>query len=128
MQVASLSFDEYFFSIIPTVLTITACIWLIVCYFRIPKKTIALSMVLILAISDLIFAVTVLSSTLFRSFIYERTYYLFFFTSMYFSIFWASGIAVLVYKSLKDKNFKPIRSFIYTITAVLLLATLFNYL
>lgn len=125
---AALGESEYFETFIPTGLTILSCIWLLVTYFRLQRKTVGMSMIMVLSLSDIVYAVTVLGGTLFPQFLVSKLYFILFFYSTYFSIFFASVMSLLVYQSLKNKNFEPKKFFVISLFLVLMLSTVFVYM
>ncbi len=96
--------------LIPCGLSCLACLWLFLRYFTARSRSLGFSMVFILAMSDFIFSASLGSTTLVDQ-IDPKLYYALFFISINFSIYWASGIALLVYKSLKDVKFNSKKSF-----------------
>ncbi len=125
---SSASLEDYIYTIIPTTLTCLACTWVVINYFSLSKKNIGLSMVLVLSISDFGFAATFLTSVFYPKVLNYSEYYIFFFDSMYFSIFWASGMALLVYCSLKIKSFQPFKFFVACLAVIILISFTFTYM
>jgi len=124
----ALETSDYFETIIPTGLTIISCIWLLITYFRLQRKTVGMSMIMVLSLSDIIYATIVLGGTLFPQLLVTRTYFIIFFYSAYFSIFFASVMSLLVYQSLKNKNFEPKKFFAVSLLLVLMLSTIFVWI
>jgi len=88
-----------------TILTLFACIWIFLRYLRQKQKSIGFSMIMILSISDTILSVLLLHSEITHGYLGFTPYYIILYLTMYFSIFWASAISILVYKSLQERNF-----------------------
>lgn len=102
-------FEDVFFPmniplLIPSVLTILACPWLFVKYANQGWKRAGFSMIFILTLSDFLYSLTVLTSVLFPYAVMSNYYRFGFYFGSYFSIYWASAIAFLVYKSLTSQN------------------------
>lgn len=93
---------------LPPLLSCLACLWVFWKVFRQRRKSLGMLLILVLAISDFIFALNYILSDFFPAFfILEADYiydFVYFFT-MYFSVWWASAISFLVYKSLREKDF-----------------------
>jgi len=97
--------DVLTFTVIPcTSLTGLACLWLFFKYITEPEKNSGFSMVIILAISDLIYSTTLFSNCLFPDHIGGNIFYLISLSTLYFSIYWAGTISVFVYQTVRDKN------------------------
>lgn len=100
-----LSLVDIFSSVIPSALTCLGCLWLLISFTFLSRKIIGHYMIALLAISDLMFGVDMLAAT-FKPIIQTESAFIYTsFFSMYFSVIWASGISVLVYRSLKNENF-----------------------
>lgn len=89
------------FSIIPSIIACLACLVLFFYYLTAKKRSIEASMVFILSVSDFLYSLMNLFPYLFPSFD-DAFFAIIQFFSLYFSIFWASTISFMVYKSLKD--------------------------
>jgi len=102
-------FDNVFLSVnipilIPSVLTILACPWLFFKYAHKGWRRAGFSMIFILTLSDFLYSVTVLTSIFFPYANFSPCYRFGFYFCSYFSIYWASAIAFLVYKTLASQN------------------------
>ena len=107
--------------LIPSALSCLACLWLFLRYFIARSRSIGFTMIFVLAMSDFIFSASFLLTTLVEK-IDPQIYFPLFFVSIHFSIYWASGIAFLVYKSLKDVNFNSRKSFCFVFIVTFALA------
>lgn len=88
-------------TVIPQIFSVVTCICLFVSFGFIPKKTLGLTMILILAISDFILHCMLLL----LSYKYNDTSQVIkvtFNVALRFSIFWSSNMAITVYKSLTE--------------------------
>ncbi len=121
----ALETSDYFDTIIPTCLTILTCAWLLMTYFRLQRKTVGMSMIMVLASSDTIYAITALAGTLFPQFLISRVFLVLFFYPTYFSIFFASVMSLLVYQSLKNKDFEPKKFFAISLVLTFILSSAF---
>jgi len=104
-----------------TALSSLSCLWIIFKYFQQPKDNIGLLLIFVLAISDLLFACSILT----LHFIEEETTIqdAIFFFSMQFSIMWASAVSYIVYRSLRDTTLNVMRLFRRILAALLLLSS-----
>jgi len=97
--------------IIPQSITGIACIWFFCRYLCQPQKSLGYVLVLILTLSDFIFSINILWFNFFTpqtiNPTISMTFVLLYYASLDFSIFWASGIAFLVYRSLKGFTTNP---------------------
>jgi len=97
--------------IIPQSITCIACIWFVLRYLCQPRKSLGFVLVLIMALSDFIFSANILWFNLLTPQALNGTttlaFFILYYTSLAFSIFWASGIAFLVYRSLKGFTSDP---------------------
>ena len=118
------SLPDFLIATTPPSLTCIACTILIVQYIRYPKKNLGFSLITILAVSDLIYAINTLVSIFNPTQSLMRINLAIMFFSIYFSIAWASAIAFLVYQSLADKNFDSKKQFTRTLISVFLTACL----
>jgi len=110
---------------IPACLSCIACIWLITKLLIKKKRSIGIFLILVLAVSDFIFALNDILSYFFPSFFIleaNNVYDFVYFSSMYFSIWWASAISFLVYKSLRDKDFDSKSPFLKMLIPILILS------
>lgn len=89
-------------------LTCVACSYIFVKYFQQRRKSLGLTLIFILALSDFIFCLNQVLSYYFGEFFAGQTnlYVILYFGCMHFSIGWASTISFLVYKSLLGRNFE----------------------
>ncbi len=106
--------------LIPSLLTVITCPWL---FFRFAQKgwrRVGFSMIFVLTLSDFLYSSTVLA-TIFYPYVDMSSYYrLSFYFCSNFSIYWASAIAFLVYKTLKSKDTPNIKKlFIKTLLIAL---------
>ena len=97
-----------------------SCFWIIFKYFQQPKDNIGHLLIFVLAISDLLFAISILT----LHFVEEETTIqdAIFFCSMQFSIMWAAAVSI-VYKSLRDTTLNTMRLFKRILTLLLLLSS-----
>ena len=110
---------------IPAFLSCIACLWLFTKLVFHKKKSLGILLILVLAISDFIFALNNLLSCFFPDFLIIETnnaYDFIYFSSIYFSTWWASTISFLVYKSLRDKDFNSKRPFLKMLIPILFLS------
>jgi len=114
--------------IIPGSLTGIASLWIFCKYLTARKKRIDFSMIIILAISDLIFSLVVLVDALYPNALTPHSFYAIFFAAMYFSIFWATAMAYLVFSSLKDRDFDSKKYFSKTLSIILIISICFTLL
>ena len=91
-------------TLLPSGLTCISCLWLFFKFFFEKRKTIAFSLIFILALSDFIFSLTGIISHFFPLTILSQTYRIALFLTSHFSIFWVSAISFVVYKSLKERD------------------------
>jgi len=113
------SIRDVFSTIIPGTLTCCSCLWFFSKYIRQRLKPVAFTMVLILALSDFIYSMTSLATLFFPNVQWARLYHNTFFISTHFSIFWASAMSFLVYRSVKGKDFNSNKLIIQTAIVVL---------
>ena len=107
--------------LIPSFLTVIACSWLFFKYCQGGWKRVGFSMIFILALSDFIYSLTVLS-TIFFPLVNVSPYYRFnFFFCSNFSIYWAAAIAFLIYKTLFNKDLTNIKK-LFTQTLLVVIA------
>lgn len=102
-------FDNVFLPInipvlIPSVLTILACPWLFFKYAHQGWKRAGFSMIFILTLSDFLYSLTALTSVFLPYLEFSRYYRFGFYFCSYFSIYWASAIAFLIYKTLTSQD------------------------
>ena len=109
-------------------LSCIVCIWLFFRYFKQPQKSIGFTMIVILALSDFIYSIIFLLRQFIGSKLIEEDllYYIPFSLCLYFSIFWASTIAYLVYKSLQGKDYNIKNGLKLFTLIVLLLSIIFT--
>ena len=109
-----------------TILSSLSCLWIIFKYLQQPKNNIGLLLIFVLAISDLLFACSILALHIWD---FETTLqYEIFFFSMQFSILWAAAVSFLVYKSLKDTTINIMRLFRRILVIVTLLSAVISVL
>lgn len=98
-----------------------SCFWIIFKYFQQPKDNIGHLLIFVLAISDLLFAISILT----LHFVEEETTLqdAIFFFSMQFSIMWAAAVSYIVYKSLRDTTLNTMRLFKRILALLLLLSS-----
>jgi len=113
--------------LVPSGLSCLACLWLFLRYFIARNRSIGFSMVFVLAMADFIFSASFILIT-FEENISPQIYFAIFFVSIHFSIYWASGIAILVYKSLKDVDFNSRKSFLIVFLIVFAISGLSSLL
>lgn len=100
----------YSFSLISSILTCFACLWLFYKFCRLQQKNIGFSMIFILSISDFFLSILMIATTTIHlgdnqyDILTHLSYFL-----IFFSIYWASAMAFLVFHSLKDQDFTPQR-------------------
>jgi len=89
-------------------LTCVACSYIFVKYFQQHRKSLGLTLIFILALSDFLFCLNQVIGHYFGRLMAEDTnlYVIIYFGCMHFSIGWASTISFLVYKSLLGRNFE----------------------
>ena len=109
-----------------TILSTLSSLWIIFKYFQQPKNNIGLLLIFVLALSDLIFAFSLLTI----HFTDEETYFqdIPFFFSMQFSIMWSAAVSYIVYKSLQDTTFNIMRLFRIILALIILLSTVITFL
>ena len=93
---------------IPAILSCLACLWIFLKVFAQRKTSLGTLLILVLAISDFIFGLNNILSYFFPDFFIleaDDVYDFVYFFAMYFSVWWASAISFLVYKSLREKDF-----------------------
>ncbi len=81
-------------------------------------------MVFILTLSDYVYTIIIIASSLYPSTVYAIYYTVGFYLGMLFSIFWASVMAFLVYKSLTKPESELKHIFMKALGAVFVLATI----
>ena len=107
MTVSIFGYD-FNYAIPSAIITCMACFYIFIKYFQQPKKSLGLTLIFILTLSDFIFSLNQLLSYYFADFFATKTnlYIILYFGCMHFSIGWASAISFLVYKSLLGRNFE----------------------
>ncbi len=110
-------------------LSIIACLWLFFKYIKQMNKGVKSLLVVVLAVSDLIYSANHILEDYCTEKPSERKIFHFFETfSICFSIFWASAIAYIVYKNLADRylNLKKLflKVFFVILTLVLTWTTM----
>ena len=110
-------------------LTCVACSYIFVKYFQQHRKSLGLTLIFILALSDFLFCLNLILSNHFGAFFTEKTnlYVLLYFGCMHFSIGWASTISFLVYKSLLGRNFETSSIVLKFFLLILTLAEAFAF-
>ena len=126
MQLLPITLLDVLASILPASLSCLASLWLFYRFFRSNSSNIGFSMVVILGLSDLIQCIVVLLDTIIPEMIYNKVVNGFFFLSTYFSIFWASAMAFLVYRSIKYVDFNSKEAFVKTLVIVFVLSSCFT--
>lgn len=104
---------------LPVSLTVLSCLWLFFKYCKQTQKGTGFTLIVILTVSDLIFSLTSLGATIFPFVFMRYVYQTLFYTTTYFSVLWASAMAFIVYKSLKEKDFDS-RTIIFKWTLMIL--------
>ena len=113
----------YYFNVISASLTCLGCLWLFYKYCQLKHKNVGFSMIFILSVSDFILGILMLFSRLFYNtgpqlyFLDNVMYFL-----VFFSLYWASAMAFLVYRSLKDQDYTSQRMITRTVILVLFTA------
>jgi len=102
-------------------LSILGCLWIIFKYFQQPKNNIGLLLIFVLAISDLIFSLSILIQDIMNTI--SPIFDVLFSFTMYFSILWASAVSYIVYKSLKDLDFNLPKVFRNTILMIFIISS-----
>jgi len=123
-----ISLPDVFSNLLPGALTCLSCLWFFFKYFFQTNKNIGFSLIFVLTLSDFFFSLTVIISLFFPYSHLGGIYHVAIFISLQFSIFWASAMSYLVYKSLKNKDFNTWKSFWTTIIVLLSLALAFAIL
>ena len=112
--------------VIPASLTCLTCPYLFIKYFLQKEKNMGFTMIFLLTLSDFIFSLAALSSSVYPYLPFGRLYRFSLCMGMYFSILWASAIAFLIYKSLQLGNFSSKKTFFKTLALVIVLSLLFT--
>ena len=94
--------------LIPAALSCFACFWIFYRYAIALRKSVGFTLILILAISDLLYSLSIIVIKTILLPITMRTLVTISFLTMYFSVLWASVMGYLVLKSLKTKDFYSI--------------------
>ncbi len=106
--------------LIPASLSCLACFWIFYRYAIALRKSIGFTLILILAISDLLYSLSIIIFKTISLPITGRALISISFLTMYFAIIWASVMGYLVLKSLQPKEFyskaEVIKMVILTIT------------
>jgi len=99
-----------YWSLLSSTLTCLACLWLFYKFCGLRHKNIGFSMIFILSISDFFLSIFMIITTItqLEKEKYDVLAHLSYFL-MFFSIYWSSATAFLVYNSLKDQDFTPQR-------------------
>jgi len=126
MQLLPITLLDVLAAILPASLSCLGTFWLFYRFLRLISPNIGFSMVLILGVSDLLQSVVVLLDTLIPGMILNKVSNCLFFLSIYFSIFWASSMSFLVYRSIKYIDFNSKIAFIKTLIFVFILSLLFT--
>jgi len=116
-----ITLTEVIYTLAPAGLSCLACVWIFYRYIITLKKTIGLTMILILAISDFTFDLGLILFKLLEKTFSSLDFYFYMIIPLYFSIFWASAMSFLVFMSLKDKDFESKKTLLITFFIVLLL-------
>ncbi len=105
-----------------------ACFWVFYRYLTQIKKTIGFSLILVLAISDFLYAINVILNNFFPTLkIFGIYVYIpVFFFSIFFSIMWCSAISLLVYKSLVNNSHDMTKLFVKTLITVFSISLFFT--
>jgi len=111
-------------SIIPSSIACLSCLWLFFYYFKAKNKSIESSMVFTLGVSDFIYSLMNLAKQGLPS-IDDAPFIIIQFFALYFSIYWASAIAFMVYKSLKEMHLNSRRLFSQCFGCVLIFSVFF---
>ena len=90
---------------LPVSLTVLSCLWLFFKYCKQTQKGTGFTLITILTVSDFLFSLTSLCATAFPLVSMRYVYQTLFYTTTYFSVLWASAMAFIVYKSLKEREF-----------------------
>ena len=113
--------------LLPSGLTIFSCLWLFFKYFMQKRKNMAFSLVVILALSDFLFSLIGVMTTFFPLTHLSGFYHITLFLTSYFSIFWASAISYIVYKSLKERDFNSSALVMKNGVLILIVSSLFAF-
>jgi len=114
----SLSVSGYL-TLAATILTLISCVWLFFRYIRQAQKTIGFSMIVILGISDFMMSILLFATEVTITSLDFFLYYIALYLTMYFSIFWASTMSIIVYRSLQEKDFESKDKLVKVILTVL---------
>ena len=116
-----ITLNEVIYPLAPAGLSCLACIWIFYRYIITLKKTVGLTMILILAISDFAFDLGLILFKFFEKSFSNFDFYFYMIIPLYFSIFWASAMSFLVFMSLRDKDFESKKTLLVTFFIVLFL-------
>jgi len=111
------------------IITCLACFYVFIKYFRQPRRSLGLTLILILTISDFIFSLNQVLSYCFADFFSTKTnlYIILYFGCMHFSILWASVVSFMVYKSLLGRNFETTRVIIKAFLIIFIISAVFTF-
>ena len=102
------AFDSVWINtILPNSLSILACIWFFVSFYKLPRKKIGLQMVLILSISDCFYHFSTLLVSLHVEKFVGLDFQFVMDLALCFSTVWPAAIAYLIYNSLRDASLDP---------------------
>jgi len=124
----SISIMDIIDNLIPSSLTCFSCIWLFFNFFKQTTKSVDFTMISILAFSHFIYSLTSLIILFYPNAKMARVYYNAYFISQHFSIFWASAMSFLVYRSVKGKDFNSIKLIVKTAIFVFVTQCLLAFL
>ena len=116
-----ITWNGMLFTIAPAGLSCLASLWILYRYITALKKTVGLTMILILASSDFTFDLGLLLFKIMGDTFSSMNFYQLMIIPLYFTIFWATAMSFLVYKSLRDKDFESKKTLLITFLVILLL-------
>jgi len=104
-----------------TTASILGSLWIIFKYLQQPKDNIGLLLIFVLAVSDCVFAFSILAYHLFvDETAFQDAIFIF---SMQFSIMWASAVSYIVCKSLQNPALDIMRLFKTILGVIILIST-----
>jgi len=115
------TFNGILYTIAPAALSCLASLWIAYRYINAVNKTVGLTMILILAISDFFFDLGLLIFKILDDTFTYLNFYKLIIIPLYFAIFWATAMSFLVYMSLQNKDFESKKTLLLTFFITLLL-------
>lgn len=120
-----MSFNRIFVAllilILVNIVSVIACLWLLIHFLRMKTKLLSMKMIAVLCLSDLVFHITLLTTTLFsqdtplvRALLYIE------FTAFQFSVFWTFNMTYLLYKLLSNTTIRCLKHYIVSTTIIIL--------